>query len=98
MWKNTQDASLDVNQWSENGYTPLHLAAIYGTPQSIQALLELGAKVTIRGLNGVTPLHSAAEYGTPANIQASLDADANLMARSGYGKTSPHWAVGQGQG
>jgi len=69
------------------GKTALHVAASYGTPVNIAALLSAGADVEARGKNGMTPLHIAAMLGTPDNIVALLEAGASGSVKAVNGKT-----------
>jgi uncharacterized protein len=50
-----------VNDFSDDGWTPLHLAAFFGHPKIVELLLANGADVTARSrnANGNTPLHAA---------------------------------------
>ena len=47
----------------ENGYTPLHLAALRGHTEIVQALLEAGAAINAKDKNGKTPLYYAVDFG-----------------------------------
>jgi ankyrin repeat protein len=91
------DAGADVMARSKAGGTPLHSAAFFGTPESIQALLKSGADVMARSKAGVTPLYSAAVSRTPENIQVLLKAGADVMARNEDGWTPLHLAAGYGE-
>lgn len=51
----------DVNAVNNDGYTPLHLAAMSGYPDKARFLLEHGAKLQALTKSGATPLHLAAE-------------------------------------
>lgn len=42
------------------GQTALHVAALWGHVEAIEALLELGAEVDVQNCGGATPLHFAA--------------------------------------
>ena len=53
---------------------PLHVAAAYGTAETINASLKAGADINARGKLGATPLHIAAVKGTPETINALLKA------------------------
>jgi len=86
----------DPNARHENGDTPLHLAAWYGTPETVAALVAGGADLEARDKYGLTPLHAAAAHGTPETVAALLRAGANIEARSESGKTPLHGAVLRG--
>ena len=85
--------AVDVNARTEEGVTPLHFAAGYGTPESIIALLEAGAEVNARNEEGVTPLHLAALYGNPETIAALVEAGADGRAETNAGQTP--WDLAQ---
>ena len=87
------DAGDDVMARDEGGSTPLHLAAGYGPPESIQVLLEAGADAMARNEFGRTPLHSAAMRSPPKNIQALLEAGADPKAKDDDGETP--WDLAQ---
>ena len=55
------DEAAGVNGYSDDGWTPLHLAAFFGHAKVIEALLAHGADVAARShnSNGNTPLHAA---------------------------------------
>src|SRR5262245_45707308 len=50
-----------INAYSEDGWTPLHLASFFGHPKVAELLLAHGADVGARSknANGNTPLHAA---------------------------------------
>ncbi len=43
-----------ANARNKVGYTPLHFAAGYGTPDNIAALLEAGASGSVKAIDGST--------------------------------------------
>ena len=69
------------------GWTPLHNAAMAGTPTVIAALLDAGARIDARDTDGRTPLHLAATYPRAGIIDALLDAGADPHARDHEGCT-----------
>ena len=84
----------DVNVRDTTGRTPLHLAAKFGTPANIAALVSAGADVEARsGVLKWTPLHDAT---TPANIAALVSAGADVEARGVLETTPLHFAAGGG--
>ena len=82
-----------------NTITPLHLAAGYGKPRGIAALLDSGAAIEAReDFEDRTPLHMAA-YSNPdvGAIALLLERGADIGARDKYGRTALHAAAGEGQ-
>jgi ankyrin repeat protein len=84
------DPSL-VNEWSEDGFTPLHFAAFFGHPAAARLLAERGADLEARSTNeqfalDARPLHSAAAAGEREVCEVLLDAgaDVNAVQHGGY--------------
>jgi ankyrin repeat protein len=89
-----------VNALSEDGFTPLHLAAYFGGLDAARFLLERGADVharsTNRSLPSLTPLQSAAA-GRRTDVAALLlehGADPNSTQAGGW--TALHAAAANG--
>src|SRR5438105_5043922 len=58
-------AGQDVNAWTSDGFTALHLAAFFGGPEAVRELVAAGAHLETAARNqefaaGAHPLHSAA--------------------------------------
>ena len=89
----------DPKARNEEGFTPLHFAALLNkNPAVIAALLDAGADLKARDKDGFTPLHRAAVINeSPAIIAALLDAGADLKARDKLGGTPLHWAAGSNE-
>ena len=66
---------------------------MYGTEETIRALLAAGADISARNECGSTPLHSAASRGTAETIKALLDGGADVMAEEADGWTPLHRAA-----
>jgi ankyrin repeat protein len=83
------DAGPDLTgAWSEDGFTPLHLAAFFGRGGAARLLLDRGADVGAVSRNDmkVQPLHSAVA-GRSTEIVAALlvaGADANARQEGGF--------------
>ncbi len=78
-----------VNSYSTDGWTPLHLAAAFGTPKAVQLLLLHGAKVDAisRNPQANQPLHAALALNRSAeSIQLLLaaGADPNALQAGGF--------------
>ena len=78
------DRSL-VSAVSEDGWTPLHLAAFFGREDAARLLLNKGAQPSARSTNAManTALHAAAQSGDVPIARALLDNGADASARAG---------------
>ncbi|HSU31565.1 MAG TPA: ankyrin repeat domain-containing protein [Bryobacteraceae bacterium] len=54
------------------GETPLHRAAAFGDVETVQLLMDAGARLDARDMNGETPLSWASWYLRPASILRQL--------------------------
>ncbi len=63
--------------------TPLHRAAAFGTEETIQLLLDAGAKIDAKDMNGDSPLCWASWYLRPREILRKLCYD-NFFVRPDY--------------
>lgn len=82
------DADL-VGAWSEDGFTPLHLAAFFDRGKAVRLLLDRGADVGAVARNAmlVQPLHSAVAADSLEIVAALLVAGADPNARQEGGFT-----------
>jgi ankyrin repeat protein len=81
-----------------DGWTPLHLAAFFATPDLIRALLDRGAAVDARSGNAManTPLHAAVAGGKTENVEALAKGGADVNAQQHGGWTALHGAAQSG--
>jgi ankyrin repeat protein len=80
-----------ILEQSGDGWTALHLAAAFGTPEAAQLLLERGAPVDAVSTNAQKnqPLHAALALGrNPETIRILLEAGADPNARQTGGYTA----------
>jgi cytohesin len=80
----------NVNLKEVNGYTPLHIAASYGSIDVAEVLISNGADIDSKDLDGYTPLHAAADRNVSggndiaiAKILISHGADINTKNNRG---------------
>jgi uncharacterized protein len=83
---------------SSDGWTPLHIAAFFGSRQIAEKLIENGAEVDARSTNAMrnTPLHAAAAGRKPELVQLLLDEGADVNATQQGGWTALHGAAQNG--
>jgi ankyrin repeat protein len=77
-----------VNEYSADGWTPLHLASFFGHPRIVELLLASGADVAAcsTNANGNTPLHAAlaANQKMAAGLLVGHGADVNATDAGGW--------------
>ena len=77
----------DPNQPGMTGDTLLHSASIRGASDDVDTLIELGAKVNVKGDLGNTPLHHAASRGNMEIADKLLRHGADINVRNEFGQT-----------
>ena len=70
-----------------DGYTPLMAAAAFGRQQTVNVLLEQGAKVNARDIDGQTALMKAVAYSQTQVVDILLGAGADINVRDIRGNT-----------
>lgn len=73
---------VDFNRVGCNGLTPLHRAAIEGSYECLQLLVDLGANVNVRSVLGWTPLHDAVFHEHVSCALVLINAGADLSAET----------------
>ena len=89
-----------ARSFSGDGWTPLHLAAAFASPDAVKVLLAHGADVHARSKNPLSnqPLHAAVALNTSAEVViALLDAGADINAKQAGGYTPLHQAADSGK-
>jgi uncharacterized protein len=87
-----------LNQHSQDGFTPLGLAAFFGSETIAHNLMAKGANPNIASNNPmqVTPLHSAVAAGQMAVVRMLVESGANVNAVQQQGFTALHGAANLG--
>jgi len=81
------------NQYSEDGFTPICLAAFWGKADIVKALLNFGADVNLPNVgSGMTPLHAAAFQGHGKIAHLLLEAGSDVEVKDKYGNTPSYYA------
>lgn len=88
-----------LSSFSNDGWTPLHLAAFFGHREIIAYLLDRGAEINLISKNelGVSPLHSALANRLIAIAELLLDRGADIDAQQGAGWTPLHYVAAIGE-
>jgi ankyrin repeat protein len=89
----------EANALSEDGFTPLTLAAAFGNAETVAALVLMGASLEMFSTNPnikVAPIHAAAFGGNAGAIEVLINAGANPNLVSEGGFTALHSAAQNG--
>lgn len=89
--------SIDINQGTPEGVTPLTIAALNGFSRIVRVLLDKGANVSITDAKGSTALHHCAGGGHSEVVGVLIEAGANPNSRRLDGGTPMYMAALYGQ-
>nr|XP_041574570.1 ankyrin repeat domain-containing protein 27 isoform X2 [Taeniopygia guttata] len=78
---------LGVNVSNQEGFTPLHMAALHGHSELVSLLLRHGARASARNSQLAAPLHLACQRGHAQVVQCLMDYNAKLNKKDVYGNT-----------
>jgi hypothetical protein len=70
----------DFGFCADGGYTPLHMAAALGYPETVACYIAAGADVNVLDEDRATPLHEAAKHSGAATVEVLLGAGADIDA------------------
>ncbi|KAF6076544.1 ankyrin repeat domain 27 [Phyllostomus discolor] len=87
---------LSVNMTSQDGSSPLHIAALHGRAELIPLLLKHGASVGARNRNQAVPLHLACQQGHFQVVKYLLDYNAKPDEKDVSGNTPLLYACSSG--
>ncbi len=87
-----------LNEYSRDGWTPLHLACFFGQPALVRTLLASGADAQARSRNAAQnmPIHAAASARNCDAVRSLLEHGADVNARQQAGWTALHAAAQNG--
>jgi hypothetical protein len=87
-----------INEYAQDGFTPLQLACFFGHEEMALWLIEQGADVNAAAKNkqGVAPIHATTANGNLTVLEALLKKGAAVNARQEGGYTALHEAANSG--
>lgn len=88
--------SFDVNESTDDGLTPLMIAAFAGHSSIMKPLLDRGADLTSTGYGGLTALHMSAQNGHLAATKMLIKAGSQLEKQNNNEYTPLHVAAMDG--
>ncbi|KAL2066420.1 hypothetical protein VTL71DRAFT_2491 [Oculimacula yallundae] len=88
---------IDLNCLTGDGYSALHLAAMHGTGDTVQALLNAGANIELESSRGIRPINSAIEKGRHSTTETLLQWGCEMKADK-FGFTPELYALKRNDG
>eukprot|EP00076_Gallus_gallus_P025393 XP_015147919.1 ankyrin repeat domain-containing protein 27 isoform X2 [Gallus gallus] len=78
---------LGVNVSNQDGFTPLHMAALHGHSDLVSLLLKHGASISAKNAEHAVPLHLACQKGHSQVVECLMDYNAKQNKKDAYGNT-----------
>ncbi|XP_067158612.1 ankyrin repeat domain-containing protein 27 isoform X2 [Apteryx mantelli] len=88
---------LGVNVSNQDGFTPLHMAALHGHSELVSLLLKNGANISAKNAKHAVPLHLACQKGHFQVVKCLMDYNAKQNKKDIYGNTPLIYACLNGQ-
>ncbi|KAM6057794.1 ankyrin repeat domain-containing protein 27 isoform 2-T2 [Chlamydotis macqueenii] len=88
---------LGVNVSNQDGFTPLHMAALHGHSELVSLLLKHGASISAKNAKHAIPLHLACQKGHFQVVKRLMDYNAKQNKKDIYGNTPLIYACLNGQ-
>ncbi|XP_075290076.1 ankyrin repeat domain-containing protein 27 isoform X3 [Opisthocomus hoazin] len=88
---------LGVNVSNQDGFTPLHMAALHGHSELVSLLLKHGASISAKNAKQAVPLHLACQKGHFQVVKCLMDYNAKQNKKDIYGNTPLIYACLNGQ-
>ncbi|KAM6252787.1 ankyrin repeat domain-containing protein 27 isoform 1-T1 [Porphyrio hochstetteri] len=88
---------LGVNVSNQDGFTPLHMAALHGHSELVCLLLKHGASISAKNAKHAVPLHLACQKGHFQVVKCLMDYNAKQNKKDIYGNTPLIYACSNGQ-
>ncbi|XP_041077280.1 ankyrin repeat domain-containing protein 27-like isoform X2 [Polyodon spathula] len=80
-------SGLGVNISNQDGFTPLHVAALHGHAPLVSLLIGNGANINAQNAQNATPLHLACQNSHLQVVTSLLECNAKLNKKDHFGNT-----------
>uniref|UniRef100_A0A8C4THF0 Ankyrin repeat domain 27 n=1 Tax=Erpetoichthys calabaricus TaxID=27687 RepID=A0A8C4THF0_ERPCA len=91
-----QICGFEINVSNQDGFTPLHVAALHGRENLVSLLIAHGANINIENTHGATSLHLACQNGNLQTVRYLLGCNAKMNKKDHFGNTPLIHAVLRG--
>ncbi|XP_039619512.1 ankyrin repeat domain-containing protein 27 isoform X2 [Polypterus senegalus] len=91
-----QICGFEINVSNQDGFTPLHVAALHGRENLVSLLIAHGANINTENAHGATSLHLACQNGNLQAVRYLLGCNAKMNKKDHFGNTPLIHAVLRG--